>query len=272
MGTMSTFHPPLTTLLDITSAHGSRLSPELERLYSGPLGDLPTIEEGVSANLISTLDGIVALSDTEPTGGGELRKDGWHDTAVAGMLRASCDALMIGGTTFRSFPKGKWTASSFCPELHDELADIAKPSLLVVITKSGHLPPIECEELVPRILAVTTPEGASRLTSVPTWSEEMCVVMPSPFSFRNLLSHLATTRGIRNVLAEGGPTLVGALLREDLIRDMFLTLSPMIIGRDISTSPRALVHGISYSPVNAPYGTYTSIRTDGNLLFLRVHY
>ncbi len=269
---MSISYPPFITLQDVTTGVGSRLSAELELLYSGPLGGLPTIESGVAVNMISTLDGIVAISRKEPTGGGELRRQGWHDTALAGMLRASCDAILVGASTFRAFPHGSWTAASFCPELHEELTRTAPPPLVAVITRSGNLPPLEHAELAGRIVAVTTPEGARNLASVPTWNEEMLIVLPAPFSLRSLLSHLGESRGIRTVLSEGGPTLIGALFGEHLVRDLFLTLSPMLIGRTEHTSPLSLIQGISYLPDQAPYGTFASIRTDGNLLYLRVQY
>ena len=272
MGLVTTFPSPLTTLLDVTPGAGSILSPELERIYGGPLGNLPTTTQGVAVNMISTLDGIVALSQGKPTGGGELRREGWHDTALAGMLRASSDALIIGGSTFRAFPHGSWTAASFCPELTTELVDIAPPPLVVVITKSGHIPPVENPELSTRIITLTTPKGAKQLSSVPTWNEEKLIVKPAPFSIHALLSHLRDTRGIQRVLSEGGPTLIGSLFRERLVRDLFLTVSPMLIGRNPDSSPLSLVEGISYLPQQAPYGKYVSIRTDGNLLYLRIRY
>src|SRR6185436_20182008 len=44
------------------------------------------------------------------------------------------------------------------------------------------------------------------------------------------LRHLSAEHGVRSLLCEGGPTLMGALLHERLVDELFLTLAPQLAG------------------------------------------
>jgi riboflavin biosynthesis pyrimidine reductase len=43
---------------------------------------------------------------------------------------------------------------------------------------------------------------------------------------------LVRDRGIRALLCEGGPTLFAALLEDDLVDELFLTVAPLVTGDD----------------------------------------
>ena len=45
-----------------------------------------------------------------------------------------------------------------------------------------------------------------------------------------VMRHLRNLHGVRTVLCEGGPTIFGALLQEDLVDELFLTLAPKLAG------------------------------------------
>ena len=45
-----------------------------------------------------------------------------------------------------------------------------------------------------------------------------------------VLRHLRSDYGVRTLLCEGGPTLFGALLTEDVVDELFLTLAPKLAG------------------------------------------
>ena len=51
--------------------------------------------------------------------------------------------------------------------------------------------------------------------------------------------------GHRRILTEGGPTLIGALVRDRVLDELFLTLSPVLAGREGDPSGRlSLVQGL----------------------------
>jgi riboflavin biosynthesis pyrimidine reductase len=52
---------------------------------------------------------------------------------------------------------------------------------------------------------------------------------PSPTA---VLEHLRRVRGVRSVTCEGGPRLLRALLAEDCVDDLLLTVAPLLVAGD----------------------------------------
>lgn len=61
------------------------------------------------------------------------------------------------------------------------------------------------------------------------------------------LSNDLYKKGYKNVLVEGGPTLLGSFLKENLIDEIFLTIAPKIYGSK-PYSTKTLVEGILLPP------------------------
>ncbi|HEX5618574.1 MAG TPA: dihydrofolate reductase family protein, partial [Solirubrobacteraceae bacterium] len=72
------------------------------------------------------------------------------------------------------------------------------------------------------------------------------------------------TRGVRAVLCEGGPTLFGTLVAAGLVDELFVTLTPLLIGDDTEAT---MIAG-GRLPVPADL-TLLSVRQHGSELFLR---
>jgi 5-amino-6-(5-phosphoribosylamino)uracil reductase len=53
---------------------------------------------------------------------------------------------------------------------------------------------------------------------------------PGELTLTTVLRHLRSEHGIRSLLCEGGPTLFGAMLQEDVADELFLTLAPQLTG------------------------------------------
>ena len=53
---------------------------------------------------------------------------------------------------------------------------------------------------------------------------------PAELTLTSALRHLRAEHGVRALLCEGGPTLMGALLHERLVDELFLTLAPQLAG------------------------------------------
>jgi riboflavin biosynthesis pyrimidine reductase len=80
----------------------------------------------------------------------------------------------------------------------------------------------------------------------------------------------ARSEGHELVLTEGGPTVLGGLLREGLLDELFLTLSPILAGRSGAGGRPGLVEGVELLPSRSLSGHLLSVRAHGSHLFLRL--
>ena len=178
-----------------------------------------------------TLDGKVAAA------GGDARWISCLDSRRAvHELRARVDAVMVGAGTVRRDD----------PELTVRLADGRDPAR-VVITHDGSLPP--AAKLLATAGHTRTIVVAERATDaarrmLDARGAELLEVGES--GLRGALEALAGL-GLLDVLCEGGPTLAGALLADDLIDRVLLFVAPLIVGRgapDLFAAPavRAVDH------------------------------
>jgi riboflavin biosynthesis pyrimidine reductase len=74
--------------------------------------------------------------------------------------------------------------------------------------------------------------------------------------------------GFDVVLTEGGPTLMGELIKAGLLNEMFLTLSPLIAGRN-KDYRMGMVEGAELLPKAPVWSRLLSARRHGDYLFLR---
>jgi riboflavin biosynthesis pyrimidine reductase len=76
------------------------------------------------------------------------------------------------------------------------------------------------------------------------------------------------TRGLEVILTEGGPHLMGQLIDGGVLEEAFLTISPVIAGRD-SEKRLGMVEGVELLPKVGVWGSLLSARRHGDYLFLR---
>ncbi len=74
--------------------------------------------------------------------------------------------------------------------------------------------------------------------------------------------------GYRHVLVEGGPTLLGSFLKENLIDEIFLTIAPKIYGTEPGTT-LTLVEGVLFPPKATKKLRLMSVKPIKDELFLR---
>lgn len=142
----------------------------------------------------------------------------------------------------------------------------------IVATASGSLdlkhPGLRAPD-VPVVVA-TTHAGAERLQDVgPAPNVRIEIAGAGPMIDASRLVDLAASAGARLVLCEGGPNLIGELLKADLLDELFLTVAPQVAGRDASVRRLALVEGAAFDVATAPWAELGSIRRSGDHLFLR---
>ncbi|MEU6331806.1 dihydrofolate reductase family protein [Streptomyces sp. NPDC047049] len=278
MAEESTVHPaggtqtgslePLELLYEEAGQPRFGLPAKLGTAYGGDMGFTPPC---VYANFVTSLDGVVALGPEYPSSGSAISGRASADRFVMGLLRACADAVLIGAGTLRATPGHQWTPDHVCPqaapdfvELRRSLRRTTQPEL-VVVTASGDVP-TEHPALQSGALVATTAEGARRLEGrlPPT-----CAILTAVSALRmsDVLAALHA-QGHTTVLTEGGPHLIGHLLGEGLLDELFLTTSPVLAGRD-GTSRPGVVAGLELLP-NRPTGAdLISARRRDSYLFLR---
>lgn len=246
------------------------LPPALATAYGGDLGfTLPC----VYANFVTSIDGVVALGPEYPSSGSAISGREPADRFVMGLLRACADAVLIGAGTLRATPRHQWTPDHVCPEAAPEFAELrrrlrrATRPKLVVVTASGSVP-TEHPALQSGALVATTVDGARRLEGrLPPTSAILTAVDGSAVRMADVLSALRA-QGHTAVLTEGGPQIIGHLLSEGLLDELFLTTSPVLAGR-AGTSRPGVVSGLELLPNRPAWTNLISARRRDSYLFLR---
>ena len=190
-------------------------------------------------NFVQTVDGKVAV-----------KKEGYWpigsklDYQVLTELRANSDCLIHGGVLGKQF--GSITKNS-----------LEKEEFKNIRVKLGKQP-----ELPYYIVTKSSPALRSHLEGVRTNG-----VTIYNGNLKQLVSEL-NKKGYKNVLVEGGPTLLGAFLKENLIDEIFLTISPKIFGTEEGKT-LTLVEGYLFPKNSTKNLSLISFKKARNELFLR---
>lgn len=259
----------LELLYEVTGLPAFDLPSEIEEKYGGPLG---LSEPIVVANFVSSLDGVVAAPPL-PQSAKLVSGDSETDRFVVALLRALADVVLVGSGTLRASPTSRWAPEGPYPQGREAFADIrrrrgrAEAPLLVVLTGTGLLDP-EHPALEAGALVLTTDDGAAALDGRLPRSE---VVSLGPGRHVDLEAAvgLLRARGHRVVLSEAGPHLFGSLVTARLADELFLTLSPVLAGREEGSTRLALLEGHDVLGSSLGAERLLSVRRDGAHLFLR---
>lgn len=240
------------------------LPPPLAELYGG---GLRLADDLLYANFISSLDGVTALA--APRGSGAtLRGRGDADRFVLALLRDLADALLIGAGTLRADRGHLWTAAYVDREHAEAHRSLGRPDpRLVVVTASGELDPRE-RALQEGALVLTTDAGAARLAGRLPPASRVRSLGPHAPRGRDILAAVRA-EGHRRVLTEGGPTLLGRLVADRLVDELFLTLSPVLAGRRSGDGRLGLLEGVRLLPDDGRWAQLRSLRAASSHLFLR---
>ncbi len=269
---------PLESLFDTTTGAQLPLPAELGQLY-GPLR-MPERQgrPHVLGNFVSSLDGVVALSLTDQSGGGDISGFNVPDQMVMGLLRAVADAVIVGAGTLRAAPRHLWTAQAMCKPLsaaYGELrARLGKPAspLNVIVTASGALDltlPVFASGKV-FTLIVTTAQGLKGLNQrqLPASVKAVAAGSGSTLSASQVLAAVTGEQPADILLTEGGPHLMADFLAENCLDELFLTLAPQVIGRDGGERP-GFAAGKLFAPDDPRWASLVSVKRSASHLFLR---
>lgn len=143
-------------------------------------------------------------------------------------LREHVDAVMAGTGTLREERYGRMVRDSerrrrrAARGLHPE-------PVAAIISRSGDVPtdiPLFADP-DSRVVVFTPGELDTSECVAPV---DVVRLDPGELTLTTMMRRLRSDYDVRSLLCEGGPTLFGALLREDLVDELFLSLAPKLAG------------------------------------------
>jgi riboflavin biosynthesis pyrimidine reductase len=258
-----------------------KLPVDLQHVY-GRLGFSTPV---LYSNFVSSVDGVVTLGST-PSAGSVISGKYPADRFLMGLLRACADAVIIGAGTLRATPGHLWTPGHVYPDLATEFTVLrsnlgrSREPKLVVVTASGEID-AKHPAVVRGAIVMTTEDGAKAISSrLPETCEVVTVGKGTSVDMRNALAELHG-RGLKVLLTEGGPRLMGQLVDGGLLDEAFLTISPVMAGRKTAGSAQdshstegrlGMVEGVELLPKRGVWSTLSSARRHGDYLFLRYRF
>jgi riboflavin-specific deaminase-like protein len=184
------------------------------------LGELaPEGRPHVALNMVSTLDGKAAFGGRTAPISSDVDRELFHH------LRTQVDAVMVGAGTVRAERYGRIVKTD---ELRAkrESEDLAADALAVVVSASLALDPNTplFQEQEQRVVIATESDRELEGTTSQIAYERTGDDLPL------LMARLRAEHRVRSILCEGGPTLNSHLLVAGLVDELFLSLSPKLIG------------------------------------------
>jgi riboflavin biosynthesis pyrimidine reductase len=241
---------------------------ELQRIY----GRLGFGERTIYSNFVTSLDGVVTLGSTPSAGSVISGRNRW-DRFLMGLLRACADAVLLGAGTLRATPGHHWTPEHIFPDMASSFAQLRstlgrKPGpRLILLTASGKIA-VSHAAVVGGATILTTASGASALAGrLPESCDVIEVGETGPVDLGRGVEELRS-RGHEVILTEGGPHVAGELIAKGLLDEAFITISPVVAGRDRETR-LGMVAGVELLPAGGVWSRLLSARRQGEYLFLR---
>jgi riboflavin-specific deaminase-like protein len=201
---------------------GPAASPE--SIYTGlDLGArAPSDRPYVVCNFVSSADGKATAQGRTALLGGD------GDRAMFHLLRTQVDAIVAGTGTLRVERYGALVRDDRLAQIRTGEGRAAQP-LAVVISRSGQVPfdiPLFADDrsrvAIYTAADIAVPESAAQV--------ELHQLTDEGGELAGVLRSLRHEHDIRSLLCEGGPRLFTAMLAEDLVDELFLTLAPVLVG------------------------------------------
>lgn len=193
-----------------------QLLPELRELTDDDLLDLYDVPgPHLRAGFVASADGAVSVDGRS----GGLSSPA--DKAVFRALRGVCDAVLVGAGTLRAEGYGPVVlqpAAAAWRVAHGREARVP----VVVVSRTGDLGD---GRVLQGPVLLAAPEGV-RARSAQREHPEVERLPADPVALVAALH----ARGLTRLLCEGGPSLLTALLADDLVDEVCLTTSPQLVG------------------------------------------
>jgi riboflavin-specific deaminase-like protein len=185
-------------------------------------GSAPEERPYTIANFVASVDGRATIGGRS----GPLGDEG--DSAMFHGLRERVDAIVAGTGTLRAERYGRVLGTVERRRRRMQREKSPEP-IAVIISRSG--------EIIVDIPLFDEPEARILVFSAshvdlgaPRAQVELVRLDPGELTLTTVMRQLRGDHGVRTLLCEGGPTLFGALLREGLVDELFLTIAPKLAG------------------------------------------
>src|SRR6185312_2512133 len=146
-------------------------------------------------------------------------------------LRACADAVLVGAGTLLAAPKGTWRPEKVYPraaegfaELREQWGMAERPAVAIVSTGASLDPN---HPVLQDAVLLTTAAGAEAFGDV---LPDVVAVNDGDWVDLRAAVAVLRERGHERVLSEAGPHVFGSLLVDDLVDELFLTVSPVLAG------------------------------------------
>jgi riboflavin biosynthesis pyrimidine reductase len=186
-------------------------------------------------NFVATVDGAAAGAD-----GTSKSINNAADERLFGALREQADVVIAGAGTIR--------AEGYRPN----------PKPLVVVSRSGELPPTLLEGDTGRLF-LATGSRAPGLAKARSVLGDRLLVLGEDAPDLTALREALVERGFENLLCEGGPHLAGDLLAAGLVDELCCTVVPSLVA---GAHLRIAVG----DPLDVPLSLHSLLESDGTLL------
>lgn len=194
---------------------------ELELLAALRERPAPAGRPYTAINFVASVDGRATVSGRS----GPLGDDGDH--AMFHGLREQFDAVLAGTRTLALERYGRILGNAERRERR-AAAGLDPEPLACIVSRSGKLP-----EDLPLLQQPEARVAIFTSTELDTsgWQAQVEVVLLNgPPTLGRVLSELRERFAVDSLLCEGGPTLFSSLVREGVADELFLTVSPTLVG------------------------------------------
>jgi riboflavin biosynthesis pyrimidine reductase len=217
-----------------------------------PRADLPALR----VNFVSSLDGAVTVD------GFSAGLSGAGDKLIFGALRMVCDALIVAAGTIRA---ERYDALRLDAARRDWRRGngLAEYPLMVVVSRSLELDPAQeiFSDAPIRPIVITSAAAPADRRAALAGVAEILTAGEQEVDLAAAFAQLHS-RGATQLLSEGGPHLLGAMIAADLVDELCLTVSPLLAG---GTAGR-----ISAGPAAPPRSmALRHVLAEDDMLFLR---
>jgi riboflavin biosynthesis pyrimidine reductase len=190
----------------------------------------------VRFNFVSSIDGAATADGL--SGG----LSGKADKRVFDILRRLCDVVLVGAGTLRAEGYGAMRLDEASVQWRRANGLVDQPVFAIVSGTLGlDAASAVFTEAPTRAIVVTVESAPNARKETLSRVADVVVCGEEKLDSRGMLAEFAT-RGLRQVLSEGGPTLFGTLLDADCVDELCLTLSPLIEAGDAPRIAAGVLH------------------------------
>src|SRR3989344_1224645 len=218
----------------------------------------------IYTNFVTTVDGKVQILDNW--------KDYWPigsriDYKVLTELRALSDVLIHGSGTAKLSP---FVTKIQSAKLRNIRKSLNKRQILPYVVLSNN----PDDRLIAHLKnyqggkAYLVTNDSANISRDAESSVKILRIGRGEIDLVKLINFLTKKLKARRILMEGGPTLLGSFLRDNLINELFLTVSPKIVGNEKGKT-LTLVENTLFPAMSIKNLKILSVKVIGDELFLR---